>query len=280
MRAHAGPSGSAAQRDSGAVGLRDEGAGNGPLLRARAIARAYDGVNALADVSLDIERREIIGLIGPNGAGKTTLINLLTGFDLPTTGTIEFDGRDITRWKVARRARAGLARTFQHGHLFAALTLRENIELGSLGVGTRARDARAWAAELLAALDLTDRAEIVAGALSHGEQQKAGVARALASRPRFVLLDEPAAGLSEADVEAFSRLLESVRTQYGASVLIVEHNIALVMQVSDRIHVLDGGRTLAEGTAAQIRENIDVTAAYLGSGGADPPLPVRGGGDG
>ncbi|HEY1566046.1 MAG TPA: ABC transporter ATP-binding protein [Solirubrobacteraceae bacterium] len=242
------------------------------LLRATGVSRSYDGVHAVAEVSMEIRPKEIVGLIGPNGAGKTTLINLLSGFDVPTEGTIEFDGVDITDWSAERRARTGLARTFQHGHLFPDLPLRENVELAALAIGVRARDARRLADELLEALGLLDRADVLAGALAHGEQQKAGVARALASRPRFVLLDEPAAGLSGSDVDAFVELLENVRTTYGASVLVVEHNVALIMRVSDKIHVLDGGRTLAVGTPSQIRDNIDVTAAYLGSAGTEPPI--------
>jgi branched-chain amino acid transport system ATP-binding protein len=138
----------------------------------------------------------------------------------------------------------------------------------------REREARRQAAELLGALELIERADVTAAALSHGEQQKAGVARALATRPRFVLLDEPAAGLSESDVDELATLLANVRDQYGASVLVVEHNIGLIMRVCDRIHVLDGGRTLASGTPAQIRENLDVTAAYLGSAGTDATIEV------
>jgi branched-chain amino acid transport system ATP-binding protein len=251
-----------------------------PLLRAREVSRSYDAVQAVSEVSLDVHRREVIGLIGPNGAGKTTLINLLTGFDLPTSGTIEFDGQDITRWSAARRARNGLARTFQHGHLFSDLSLRENVELAALGVGMREREARRQAGELLGALELIERAHVTAAALSHGEQQKAGVARALATRPRFVLLDEPAAGLSESDVDELAALLANVRDQYGASVLVVEHNIGLIMRVCDRIHVLDGGRTLAAGTPQEIRENLDVTAAYLGSAGTDATIEVPSARDG
>jgi branched-chain amino acid transport system ATP-binding protein len=245
-----------------------------PLLSAREVSRSYDAVKAVSEVSLEVHPQEIIGLIGPNGAGKTTLINLLTGFDLPTSGTIEFEDQDITRWSAPRRARHGLARTFQHGHLFGDLTLRENVELAALGVGRRGGEARTQAVELLEALELTDRAEVTASALSHGEQQKAGVARALATRPRFVLLDEPAAGLSESDVEELAALLADVRGRFGASVLVVEHNIGLIMRVCDRIHVLDGGRTLASGTPQQIRENLDVTAAYLGSAGTDATIEV------
>jgi branched-chain amino acid transport system ATP-binding protein len=224
-------------------------------------------VHALQSVSLSIERHEVVGLIGPNGAGKTTLINLITGFDLPSSGRILLGEEECTTWRVRRRAHAGLARTFQHGHLFRALSVAENIQLGALGIGRSARQARSVCSELLEALDLQERAEIPAGALPHGEEQKVSVARALASRPRYVLLDEPAAGLAESDIVSFANLVRRVRDEYRAGVLLVDHNMALIMDVCDRIHVLDQGRTLASGTPAEIRRNIDVAAAYLGSSG-------------
>jgi branched-chain amino acid transport system ATP-binding protein len=160
-----------------------------------------------------------------------------------------------------------LARTFQHGHLFRALSVAENIQLGALGIGMSAGQARSVCAELLEALDLKERAQIQAGALPHGDEQKVSVARALASRPRYVLLDEPAAGLAESDIVTFANLVRRVRDEYRAGVLLVDHNMALIMDVCDRIHVLDQGRTLASGTPAEIRRNIDVAAAYLGSSG-------------
>jgi branched-chain amino acid transport system ATP-binding protein len=236
-------------------------------LRATDVSRSYEGVQALQGVTLEIERHEVVGLIGPNGAGKTTLINLITGFDLPSAGRIELGGEDVTTWRARRRARAGLARTFQHGHLFGALTVAENIELAALGVGMKASSARSVCTELLDALELGHRRHILAGALAHGEEQKVGVARALASRPRYVLLDEPAAGLSEADIGSFSGLVRRVRDEYRVGVLLVDHNMAVIMDVCDRIFVLDQGRSLASGTPAEIRKNIDVTAAYLGSSG-------------
>jgi branched-chain amino acid transport system ATP-binding protein len=239
----------------------------GGSLRATDVSRSFEGVDALQGVTLEIERHEVVGLIGPNGAGKTTLINLITGFDLPTSGRIELGDDEVTLWRARRRARAGLARTFQHGHLFRALTVAENIELAALGVGMNSREARRVCGELLDALELRARAAVVAGALAHGEEQKVGVARALASRPRYVLLDEPAAGLSESDIESFSALVRRVRDDYGAGVLLVDHNMAVIMDVCDRIHVLDQGRTLASGTPTDIRRNIDVAAAYLGSSG-------------
>ncbi len=211
----------------------------------------------------------MVGLIGPNGAGKTTLINLITGFDLPTSGKIELGDEDVTRWRAVRRARAGLARTFQHGHLFGALSVAENIQLAALGVGMGPRGARQVCEELLDALELRSHAHVPASALAHGDEQKVGVARALASRPRYVLLDEPAAGLSEADIDSFSSLVRSVRDAFEVGVLLVDHNIAVIMDVCDRIYVLDQGRALAEGPPSEIRRNIDVTAAYLGSSGVE-----------
>jgi branched-chain amino acid transport system ATP-binding protein len=237
-------------------------------LRATDVSRSFEGVDAVRGVTLELQRDEIVGLIGPNGAGKTTLINLITGFDLPTSGEIELAGERVTRWPPIRRAHAGLARTFQQGHLFRALTVAENVELAALGVRMKAREARRVAAELLDALDLRDRADIPCRALAHGEEQKVGVARALASRPRYVLLDEPAAGLSDADIESFAALVRRVRDEYDAGVLLVDHNMTLIMDVCDRIEVLDQGRMLASGTPAEIRRNIDVAAAYLGSSGA------------
>jgi branched-chain amino acid transport system ATP-binding protein len=220
--------------------------------------RALDGVN------LELQRHEVVGLIGPNGAGKTTLVNIITGFDRPTAGTVELGGAEITAWPAHRRGRAGLARTFQHGHLFAGLTVRENVEVAALGSGARPREARLRAEVVLEMLALSDRAERPAAVLSHGEERKLGVARALATRPRFVLMDEPAAGLHEAEVPDFAAVVRAVRDDYEAGVLLIDHNVALIMEVCDRVQVLDQGRTLAEGTPEEIRRNLDVTTAYLG----------------
>jgi branched-chain amino acid transport system ATP-binding protein len=215
-------------------------------------------------VSLALHRHEVVGLIGPNGAGKSTLVNLLTGFDLPTSGAVSLDDRDITRWSASRRGRHGLARTFQHSHPFRSLSVRENVEVSALGVGTSPADARRTADELLGLLGLAGYAEAPAGALAHGDERRLGVARALATRPSFVLLDEPAAGLPEAEVPEFASVVRSVRDDHGAGVLLIDHNMALIMDVCDRIQVLDHGRTLAEGTPGEIRANLDVAAAYLG----------------
>ena len=245
---------------------RPDGANRWPgdTLRATAVSRDFAGVHALRGVSLELHRHEVVGLIGPNGAGKTTLVNVVTGFDFPTSGTVELAGREITRWSPHRRGRAGLARTFQHSHSFAALSVRENVEVAALGAETWPRAARRRGDELLELLGLAGYADQPAGTLAHGDERKLGVARALATRPRFLLLDEPAAGLPEAEVPDFAVVVRSVRDQHEAGVLLIDHNMGLIMDVCDRIQVLDQGRTLAEGTPAEIRSSVDVAAAYLG----------------
>jgi branched-chain amino acid transport system ATP-binding protein len=226
-------------------------------------------VRALSEVTLELHRHEVVGLIGPNGAGKSTLVNVLSGFDRPDAGSVELEGRAITRWSPHRRGRAGLARTFQHSHAFRSLSVRENVEVAAIGVGAGPREARRRASELMELLGLDRFAELDAAGLAHGDERRLGVARALATRPRFVLMDEPAAGLPEAEVPEFAAAVRSVRDDHDAGVLLIDHNMALVMEVCDRVQVLDQGRTLAEGTPAEIRANLDVGAAYLGESGAD-----------
>jgi branched-chain amino acid transport system ATP-binding protein len=233
-------------------------------LRAASVSRAFEGVQALREVTLELHRHEVVGLIGPNGAGKSTLVNVLTGFDFPDVGTVELEGREITRWTPHRRGRHGLARTFQHSRSFRGLSVRENVEVAALGVGSGPRAARRRAAELLDRLQLTQYASAPAGSLAGGDERRLGVARALATEPRFVLLDEPAAGLPEAEVPDFAEVIRFVRDEHDAGVLLIDHNMALVMGVCDRIHVLDHGATLAEGAPAEIRANLDVASAYLG----------------
>jgi branched-chain amino acid transport system ATP-binding protein len=236
----------------------------GDSLRASSVSRSFEGVRALQEVTLELSRHEIVGLIGPNGAGKSTLVNVLTGFDFPTEGSVELEGRRVTRWSAHRRARAGLARTFQHSHSFRDLSVRENVEVAALGVGAGARRAKRGADELLELLGLEAQEQVPAGALAHGDERRLGVARALATAPRFVLMDEPAAGLPEAEVPEFAAVVRSVRDHHDAGVLLIDHNMALVMSVCDRIVVLDQGRMLADGTPAEIRGTLDVAVAYLG----------------
>jgi branched-chain amino acid transport system ATP-binding protein len=222
-------------------------------------------------VTLELRRREVVGLIGPNGAGKSTLVNVLSGFDRPDDGGVELEGREITGWSPQRRARAGLARTFQHSRSFRGLTVRENVEVAALGAGTGPREARRRADRLLDVLGLAGMAGRSAAELAHGDERRLGVARVLATDPSFVLLDEPAAGLPDAEVPEFADVVRSLLEEHDAGMLLIDHNMALVMAVSDRIHVLDQGRTLAAGTPQEIRGNLDVAAAYLGETAVHEP---------
>jgi branched-chain amino acid transport system ATP-binding protein len=236
----------------------------GDTLRATGVSRSFAGIDALRDVTIELQRHEVLGLIGPNGAGKTTLVNVISGFDFPTAGSVQFADKDVTRWSPSRRGRAGLARTFQHSRSFRRLTVRENIEVAALGVRAGSREARRRADRLLDLLELRHRAHAEAASLPHGDERKLGVARALACNPRYVLMDEPAAGLPDHEVPDFTAVVRIVRDDFEAGVLLIDHNMALVMAVCDRIHVLDEGRTLAAGTPTEIRGNLDVAAAYLG----------------
>jgi branched-chain amino acid transport system ATP-binding protein len=241
----------------------------GETLRASSVSRSFEGVRALGGVSLEVGRGDVVGLIGPNGAGKSTLVNVITGFDRPDTGSIQLGTEEITRWSPHRRGRRGLARTFQHSHAFRSLSVRENVEVAALGVGAGSRAAGRRADDLLERLALARYADAPASTLSHGDERRLGVARALATEPRFLLLDEPAAGLPEAEVPAFASIVRSVADDDSVGVLLIDHNMSLVMGISDRICVLDQGRVLAEGSPAEIRSNLDVAAAYLG----EAPVP-------
>ncbi len=234
-------------------------------LRATALSRSYAGVRALDGIDLTVHRHEVVGLIGPNGAGKSTFVNLVTGFDRPTSGRVVLDDLDITMWPAHRRARAGLARTFQHGHTFGSLSVQENVEVAALGVGASARTARLRSVELLELLGIAAHARSDASSLSHGDERLLGVARALATSPTFVLLDEPAAGLNEEEIGGFAAAISLVRDERFAGVVLIDHNVALVLGVCDRIHVLDQGQTLAEGTPGEIRSHPAVAEAYLGA---------------
>ena len=236
----------------------------GDTLRASSVSRSFEGVQALQEVTIEVRRHEVVGLIGPNGAGKSTLVNVLSGFDRPDAGSVELGGREITGWSSHRRARAGLARTFQHSRSFGGLSVRENVEVAALGTGAGAREARRRSARLLELLALEPLGETRASALSHGDERRLGVARVLATEPSFVLMDEPAAGLPEAEVPEFAEVVRSLRDEHDTGVLLIDHNMALVMGVCDRVQVLDQGRTLAEGAPDEIRGNLDVAAAYLG----------------
>ena len=198
-------------------------------------------------------------------------MNVVSGFDRPDEGSVELEGREITGWSPQRRARSGLARTFQHSRSFGALSARENVEVAALGAGAGPREARRRADRVLEPLGLAALAGKRADGLAHGDERRLGVARVLATDPAFVLMDEPAAGLPDAEVPEFAGVVRSLIEQHDAGLLLIDHNIALVMGVCDRIHVLDQGRTLAAGTPQEIRGNLDVAAAYLGESAVREP---------
>lgn len=235
------------------------------MLAAERVSVRFGGLTANDDVSLAMVPGEVLGLIGPNGAGKTTLVNILSGFQRPHAGRVKLAGRDMTGFKPAAFARAGIVRTFQAVRLFPRLTVAENVEVGLVARGTARAEARRQARAMLAELELPDCADLPASALSYGEERRVGLARALALAPRFLLLDEPAAGLAQAEAEKLKRSILAIRERHGCGILVIEHNMALVMSLCDRIHVLGGGKTIAEGLPDEIRADPVVRTAYLGS---------------
>jgi branched-chain amino acid transport system ATP-binding protein len=235
------------------------------LLEVHDVRVHFAGVKAVDGVDLTLRRGEILGLIGPNGAGKTTLVNVLSGFQRPDAGRIVLGGRTVTGWSPARLARAGLVRTFQAVRLFGGLTAFENVESAALGAGLPRREARAAADELLSRLGLAARAHATASSLPYGDERRLGIARALATKPRFLLLDEPAAGLNEAESDQLLTTLTEIVRDFGSALLVIEHDMRLIMRLCDRIQVLDMGTTLAEGTPSEVRADPHVLSAYLGT---------------
>ncbi|NUP34746.1 MAG: ABC transporter ATP-binding protein [Streptomycetaceae bacterium] len=226
----------------------------------------FGGHTALDNVSLRALNGQITGLIGPNGAGKTTMFNVITGLQAPHRGKVMLDGRDISKLPPYRRARRGMARTFQRLELFGSLTVRENIHVAAAQYRRRhpsAERAGVATGQLVERLNLGDIAEVRADQLPTGQGRMVELARALACRPRILLLDEPASGQDEAETVEFSRVLREVATE-GVAVLLVEHDMDLVMSVCDELHVLDFGKKLAQGTCQEIQADPAVRAAYLG----------------
>ena len=252
------------------------------LLEVHGLTKAFGGVHAVADVNFSIEPGRVHSIIGPNGAGKTTLFNLITGLYSPTAGRIVLDGEDVTALPTAARAAKGIGRTFQNLQIFFNMRAIENVMVGrhlhaprallssmlQLPVIRRAnREAFDRAAVLMQRVGLTAYLDADSDAMPYGALKRLEIARALAAEPKILLLDEPAAGLNPKETGEIDELIKSIAAA-GTTVVLVEHNMKLVMGVSDHILVLDYGRRLAEGTAAEVRANPDVIRAYLGAGAA------------
>lgn len=242
-----------------------------PRLEARDVRVHFEGVKAVDGVDLRVEVGDILGLIGPNGAGKTTLVNVLSGFQRPTGGSVWLGDVDVTGWAPSELARRGLARTFQSVRLFPAMSVFENVQLGGIGVGLGFREARRKTWEVLDWVGLARRADEDAAGLPHGDAHLVGIARALAAQPRMLLLDEPAAGLNEEESDALLAALAAVRERLDIGLLIVEHDMRLIMRLCDRVHILDYGETLSIGTPDEVRADPRVVEAYLGSQNGSAP---------
>ena len=236
-----------------------------PRLIADGIAVSFAGLRALSDVSLELVSGAVHGLIGPNGAGKTTLVNILTGFQVPTAGTYRLESERLNGLPPHKVRRGGIARTFQGGRLFKDLTVLENLEVAGLGLGLDRGAAEVLAEEVLEWIGIAELADVLAGSLPYTDERRVGIGRALVGRPAFILMDEPAAGMSVHEAEALGRLILRIAEERHCGVLVIEHNIGLVLDICSHITVLDSGQIIEAGDPEIIRRSEAVRHAYMGT---------------
>ncbi len=251
----------------------------GLLLKASNVSKFFGGIKAVQDFNIYLNRGELVGLIGPNGAGKTTAFNLLTGVYTPTTGRIDFDGVNLVGMKPHQITQQGIARTFQNIRLFNHLTVLDNVKIACayhvkytlaesilrIGrYGSEETEVEEKALEMLKIFHLEDKKDELAMNLPYGQQRRLEIARALAAKPKLLLLDEPAAGMNPQETHELMEMIEWIRKQFNLTILLIEHDMALVMGICERIYVLEFGKILAQGIPDEIKSNADVIKAYLG----------------
>ena len=234
-------------------------------LSASGVSVSFEGLKALSNVTLDVPREKVTGLIGPNGAGKTTLVNVLTGFQKPTSGQVTLDGEDIAGVPPHQVRQKGIARTFQSGRLFSDLSVLDNLEVTGVGLGLPRGVAAKKADDMLEWIGIGHLAERMAGGLPYTDERRVAIGRALMLEPRYLLLDEPAAGMSAEEAVELTRLIRRIVAEVKCGVLLIEHNIGLVLNICDHIHVLDSGEVIEVGPPSAIKASEKVRHAYMGT---------------
>ena len=244
------------------------------VLEAHNIHVAFGGIHALSGVDMKLTQGTVLGLIGPNGAGKTTMVNVLSGFQRPTRGAVVLNGRDMSQIGAQRMAQAGIGRSFQAARLFRDMTVGQTLMVAGIGMGLSGARASDRADEVLDWMGLSATRNRRCDSLSYGDERRISIARALALHPAFVLLDEPASGMNDTECDALMHTIAGIPGRFGCGVLLIEHNMKVIMGVCQRIHVLDGGRSLAEGTPDEVQNDPDVRRAYLGEKAAQKSLAI------